>query len=236
MIVGVVSLLALVAIGCAGQQTVRELPVAVTVQTDKVAYDIGEPVIVTVRVQNAGKNALILPRLDGEALRFRMTMQGENPVIERQPVESKEVRPELREVLPGQSTERKFLFTRLTMEEGQFVVSVTLKGMVIDKQAVEDAVFSKPAAYAVSGKVALRRDVANGMILKEQALELARGLYLAQNSVSKCKEEIVLMPLGQSGLFNWVVVFTTGAAGKEDAQWFEVNPYTGKTQRVEGKK
>lgn len=224
------ALLAAVACGCAsaGAAPAPDAAIRLTVSTDRETYRIGAPVVATVVLENLGDKTLYVPRFDAAGVRFLVAGDPETPPRARRPVESQAVAPIPREVKPGGKTTRRFLFTQLTDEPGPHRLLVQLSGVAQDGALLDGTLISPPAAFTVSEEVALRRDPANGLILKEQAAELAAA------HAGGATERIVLVPLGESGLYTWVAwVASESGQGPPVRKAVEVNAYTGRTKDVE---
>jgi len=220
--VAVLSIVA--ASGCA---TTPAEPAAVRIELDKETYRIGEPLVMTVHVENRTDRRMVLPRLDGQAVTFMMGEKGLNPRVKQEPVQPQRIMSEPREVPPRGETSRRFLFTRMTMREGEYVAFAQLKGVVVGKKLWEGTFFAAPVPYVVSGEVAFRRDQSSGLILKEQAEEIARRE--ARGRVEAVRP--VLVPLGDSGLYAWVVLIAeVQPDGTLRRQMVRVDPYTGRVR------
>ena len=133
-----------------------------------------------------------------------------------------------RRMEPGCSISRVFVFTRTTMTAGEFALMASFKGLIIDGEYVRDSIYAAPGTYKVNKRVAFRRDRGNGLILKEQAVTLARAE--AKGEVRKTRA--VLMPLGETGLFTWIVMVRAADRGTERSYAVEVNPYLGGVKPV----
>lgn len=217
------------AAGCSSLQEEYEPALGVTIALDKEVYQIGEPVVVNVTVTNLTRKELTLVRFDAQTVRFMMTAKESFVNVAREPVISREVIPEMR-VLKGKETiTRPFLFTQLSEKEGDYALIASFKGAFQDEEI--DTQFSLPIGYKVSKDVAFRRDKNNGLILKEQALEIAKKSINQKNIL---EERAVLVPMGKSGLFTWTVMLRyTAQDGKERRATMNVDPYMGKIRPIE---
>lgn len=213
--------------GCAS--TGREAPAAmVQVSLDRAAFKVGEPVIVTVSLRNRSEAAMILPRFDGKTAEFVRSTKGEHERIYCEPVESQTVRSEPREMGPGGSCSRRFLFTRLTEEPGQYALITKVNGLVADEEVLPSAVFSDPAVFSVSDEIAVRRDNHSGLILKEEAVRLASESAAGE----VVRTGALLARLGDSGLYMWLVrLWVRKPGGGAQMYTVQVNPYLGTVRR-----
>ena len=223
-------LAAALAAGCATTSTIPELPLVLSVSLDREQYDIGDPVVVTVRLENRGRREVDVPRFDPQSVKFITGLKSLTPRVHREPVTSAEMEAQVRQVKPGEATARRFLFTRLSEEEGEYALLVSLKGVVVKGELLDNVLYATPVPFKVTSRVSLKRDPVNGMILKEQAAEIARK---AAGGVVK-EEKTVLVPLGESGLFTWLVMLRVQMPdGKEKKSTVQVDPYMGKVRPVE---
>jgi hypothetical protein len=217
--------------GCAGR-AVPEPPLVLSVSLDRSQYDIGAPVIATVRLENRGRRAIVVPRFNNESLRFLSGPKGGDSPVRKEPLSSTEVAPETRQAGPGEIISRRFVFTRLAEQEGEYALMASFKGAVIGGEFTEETFFSKPTPFKVTGTVALRRDPADpdGAILKAQAIEIARKSVSGQVK----EEKALAMPIGKSGLFYWYVLLRVQTPdGQSKTYEIPVNAYTGKVMPAE---
>jgi len=215
--------------GCAKPAMTTD-PLTVSVALSKSSYKIGEAVVATVEIENHTREAVELIRFDHTVLDFVYAKKGAPARIHREPVYAASVRPERRKLLPGKSCSRSFLFTRLTAEEGEYALQVGFKYSASEESHMSRTIYSRLVPFTVVKEVALRRDPVNGLILKEQAAELAR--QWVKEKVTAV--EPTLVPLQNSGLFAWVVIVTVEQADKRETKYaLQVNAYTGKVTPLE---
>jgi hypothetical protein len=203
---------------------------------DAQQYGLGQPVAATVRVENNSSVPLAIPALDCGTLTFYWGREGEAGRAKGWPVLPKDVKPEPRLIQPGGVEERSFLFTQATTTPGKWGMIVALTNCFSDDEAVRinQPMFSAPVRFQVSDQVKFKRDPYSGIIVKEQALELARAQAKAGGDAPA---RAVLVPLGTSGLVMWTVTFGAKDAPGEQ-KTFTVSPYTGEVapfQSQEGK-
>jgi hypothetical protein len=218
--------------GCASQ-AVTTPPVELSVTLDRSTYRIGDAVVATVALKNTSPDMLDLPQFDARVLDFKYGQSGLYPRIHRAPVTSKDVVPRPRQVEPSGAVARRFVFTRLTEEEGKYVVLATFKGGVIaDGELIPQSIYAKPAAFEVTEEVGLERDRADGLIRKAQAIEIVKAQLGGQGTQFRA----VLVPLGKSGLVTWVVMFRFQTPdGQEGRRVVQVDPYLGKVRSLKAK-
>lgn len=223
-------LVCLVLQGCASMDTAREAPLELSVTLNHLQYHIGDPVVATVRLSNVSPHTVIVPRLDEATLEFMTGGRGMKTRVHRTPVVSDQVVPEPRELGRGTATSRRFLFTRATARHGEFALMAAFKGAFSDGDVLPDTIYAQPVPFTVTQEVALKRDPANGHVLKSQALELARRT--AKGEVHDA--QAILVHLENSGLVTWVVTLrVTQPDGKERRYAVQVDPYVGRVRRLE---
>lgn len=218
------------AAGCASSRQ-GQPPVSVTISLAREEYRVGEPLFVTVRIENRGDERVVLPRFDHDAVQFITGRKGVAQRTYREPVYSQEVIPQPREIGPLQSVSRDFLFTQATCEAGDCAMIAVLKASkaLVGSTVLTEAIYAEPVRYRVIEEVALRRGI-DGLVLRDQALELARK-YAPGPVVG---ERAVLVPMGESGLVTWVVMLTVKQPdGKEQNYAVQVDPYLGKLRPLE---
>ena len=215
--------------GAAGCSTVSVKPTAapakVTLSLDAERYQIGEPVWATVEVENRTRRPLVLPALDNTTLTFYWGQPGTAERRRRWPVLPRGAAPEPRQVAPGKSERRRFLFTGLTGQPGQWGMMAALAGCISDDKQVAacEPYYSAPVWHEVTDQVRFRRDPYSGIITRQQAIELARA---EGGAGPAAQAKAVLVPLGESGLVTWVV-FLERPEPPGKTQALEVNPYSG---------
>ena len=218
--------------GCASHAAVNGPPFRLTTSLDREVYKTGDPVTVTVAIENTGTDAIDVPRFDKSSARFMIGEKGLNVRIHREPVHSRAVRSNPRRIEPGASTSRRFVFVNVTQAAGEFALLGTFKGAVADGALIADAVHALPTPFRVTKDVAFERDPANGMILKRQAIEIAKRSVTG--NVTRAKA--VLVPLGKTGLHTWVVMLRTqNGDGRARQHTVQVDPYVGRVRPVEKK-
>jgi hypothetical protein len=205
--------------------------VTVTLKLDAEQYDVGQPTVAIVSVRNGSSAPFTVPSMDSGTLTFYLGREGQAVRMKRWPVLPKDVAADPRVIEPGAANGRSFLFTQATAEPGKWGMIVALSNCISEEQDVNLAqpLFSAPIWFKVSDQVKLERDPYSGTILKEQAIELARAQARASADVPA---RAVLVPLGDSGLVMWTVVFGDETA-PEEQKWFTVNPYTGKVEPLD---
>lgn len=214
--------------GCASAPTASDLVLGVSV--DRAEYRIGDPLVATVRLQNMSEHTMDVPRFGNASLKFTYGKKGLNARIRREPVYSRAIAAQPRTVEPGGWITRRFLFTRITVEEGQYALLASFKGAIAGKTMIEEPIYSEPAEFRVGKEIALKRDKANGLILKAQAVDLAKAQATGEVTFARA----VLVELGRSSLFTWVVMLTeTRPKGPAWKHAVQVDAYTGRVRPLE---
>jgi hypothetical protein len=89
------------------------------------------------------------------------------------------------------------------------------------------AAHTGPVPFEVLAEEGLRRDPADGFILEEQAIALA----LAEAPKGTMQSRAVLIPLGDTGLFTWTVLFRVQPKeGPARVEAVSVDPYVGRVR------
>jgi hypothetical protein len=201
-----------------------------TASLDREVYRVGEALTATVLLRNEGTETAFVPRFDHQTLTFTCAQKDVGVPIRHDPVCSRSIAPESKDLEPAKSVLRKFLFTRLTAEEGEYALQVDFKGAISESGAVGHVIQSPLVFYRVVEPVALKRDRTSGLILKAQAMELAEREVGCKVTASRT----VLVPLDDTGLYVWVVMLRTAPVeGPERGCAVQVNPYTGRAAPLE---
>jgi len=212
-------------IGCASAPSASDL--ILNVSADRETYRIGDPLVATVQLRNKTDHVVNVPRFDAKSLKFMYGKKGQDARIRRDPVHSRAIAPRPRTVEPGSFVSRQFLFTRMTAEDGDYGLIVGFKGAVADETVIDETIYSEPTQFRVSEEIGLKRDKANGLVLKSQAIELARAKAGGEVTFARA----VLVELGKSGLFTWVVMLTEKRPQDRVRKYaVRVDAYTGKVR------
>lgn len=226
------------AAGCA--TTPSRLAVGVNLSLNAQSYQIGEPVLATVEVVNQGESLgtgtsgppLILSALDNSTLTFYLAQKGSPVRMKRKPVLPENSPGDARTVAVRQSTSRTLLFDRLTTEAGDWAMMATLSGCRTEagKAEVEPTYYSKMAEFHVTDKVMFKRDPYSGLIMREEAIRLAR-----ERAGTNASEGMraVLVPLGDGSIYVWHVLIGGGEDPVHKATKLAVNPYSGAVEPLE---
>jgi hypothetical protein len=229
----IVALAALAFTGAAGCTSVPvEESVGVRLLLDSESYMIGQPVMATLVVTNDSESELLIPAMDESTLRFRWGRIGSNEVLARKPVLPQGWPALARVVEPHKSAARTFLFTRITAEPGEWgLIAGVYECRVGNETATSlPALYCPAATFTVSEEVMYRRDPYSGVITEEQAIELAgreAGLEVTEGA------RALLLPIDESGLHRWIVLFGGDDAPLQNGAAFEVNPYSGRVKPLD---
>jgi hypothetical protein len=208
-------------------------------------YLPGQAVIFDVELTNLDLGTKRLLSLDHRSLVFYMfpaTEEGRRSVRKIEPVYSESEPTGLMTPLAaGQSLKRRFLFTQLTFERGQFVLmaectqpgkSITdlpLEGKSKKKRSKKNTpgdstpqkIYSAPFTYSVAGdKVAAHRYL-NGLLSRKDALALASGEV--KGEVIETESIRILDEMGFEKY--WVNVRYRDASGQDAVRSFFIDPH-----------
>jgi hypothetical protein len=191
---------------------------------------MGDPLIATVQLKNETPADIVVPKFGVGPLKFMYGKKGLNARIQRDPVHSPSVPPRPRRIKPGAALTRQFLFTRITMEAGEHVLFVSFKGATGKGEFIEETAFSVPVPYRVTAQVGLKRDKVSGLILKAQAVELAKAQATGRVTFARP----VLVEIEKSGLYTWVVMLTEQHPKAGERKYaVRVDAYSGKVAPLE---
>jgi hypothetical protein len=216
-------------VGCSSAPPVPDLDVEISLDSD--TYRIGEPVVATLNVRNRSDEDVVIPALDASTLRFRLTRPGSGELIARDPVLPASSPGNPRVLEPLRTAGRRFVFTRVTAEPGEWGLIAGLYDCMCgtDDGTPVPTLYSRATTFTVVDEVMFERDPHSGIIARNEAVELARA---AAGATADTPVRAVLTPLADSGLHRWVVL----VGGREDplhqGTAFEVNPYTGRASRL----
>lgn len=199
---------------------------------DSDTYRVGQPVQATVSVTNKGPVELLVPALDNSTLKFRWGQPGAGEPLVRRPVLPERAAGSPRVVGPDGSVSRTFLFTGLTGGPGEWGLMVGLYGCrsAGRESAPLPAYYARPATFAVTDEVMFERDPYSGIIVRAQAIALARRQGEADETVPA---RAVLVPLDETGLHVWVVFLGAESDPLKAPAAFTVNPYNGVVKALE---
>jgi hypothetical protein len=177
--------------------------------------------VCTVTLTNAGGSPISAPSLSSESVETWYGHVGTDIRFKREPVRSpKETGAGLVTVQPGESVSREFVNTRLTEEEGDFVLHVMYR---FSEPAGEMAppLIAPGVLFKVTGPVLFRRDV-KGVLLKDEAVRVA-----AERAGGSVARSSAILVRNEAGFLDWWVDVEVVAQGTTVKRSFLVNPYTG---------
>ncbi|NLW49502.1 MAG: hypothetical protein GXY85_01485 [Candidatus Brocadiaceae bacterium] len=218
-------------VGCAATRP-PDHAAEVRLSLDSATYARGEPVRAAVSVTNVGACDLLVPSLDNDGLKFRRGRPGVGELLVRRPVLPNQAAGQPRLISPGESTGRTFLFCDLTDEAGEWGLMVGLSGCRGAEAGSPplSTCYSEPAPFAVSHERMFERDPYSGIVVRRQAVALAREKGGADGTVPA---RAVLVPLGETGLYVWVVLLGAEDDPLSAPAAFTVNAYSGVVKALE---
>jgi hypothetical protein len=206
-------------------------PVELSVTLNQKTYRTGDALVAEVTLKNSGREVVDVPRFDASSLRFMQGEKGLHARVIRDPVYSKTMTPRSYTVQPGKAASRRFVFTRATQKPGSYALLVSLKRAIVGGELQRAPVYGSSEPYTVTEEVALERDPSNGLILKDQAIAIAK----AEAPGRATRARAVLMPLGETGLFTWVVAMRIEEGEKAYTHTVQVDPYVGRVRPLKMK-
>jgi hypothetical protein len=208
-------------------------PFSIYLSLDKAKYLPGEPILAHVELKRSltGKMDRAL-QPDHETVRFLLRPDregGEREITYEEPVYSpQEPTKQWTEISPGKSIPRRFLFTVLTFERGSFALAAEYE--VPDPKDVSKSVkiYSPPALFKVEGQKAFARRYRNGLLYREDALDIAKKSVQGEVLDAKC-----VWAVDEKGFLKWWVnVRCRGADNNEETRSFWVDPYLARAEKA----
>ncbi len=205
----------------------------------------GEPLLCTVTLKNNSSHAIRVKQLDHTSLFFSFWPKGKGGKTENTTF----VTPVFSTLLdtgaeislqPHASMSRPFLFTTLTMQRGDFVLSAYHQQPVADGQK---KTFARSVAYSVAGETAFAHRTVDGLLSRSDAIRLAK-----EAAAMPVAPADALMIIDESGFRKWWVnVGATAASAPASApstamksyyidpyravNWREAQPFTAEDRR-----
>ncbi|GAB4311732.1 MAG: hypothetical protein Kow0059_01970 [Candidatus Sumerlaeia bacterium] len=194
-------------------------PLHLFVRLEKPVYQPGEAIVAEALVVNTGTEPVPAAWPDSRSMTFLLRSPHLAEAVKVLPVTSpRETPPPPVTIAPGGLWSRKFVFTRLTETTGTLYLTAAYLQDPGGDLPVSYFCAAVPVEFRVEGAWALRRD-RDGIILKDEALRLARGRVSAAPSAEEAR-----LIINEAGFYDWVVRLTL-PDGKRRA--FLVNPYLG---------
>ncbi len=230
LLVAVLPACGVMGIGKSGADLELDEPtLEVTVETDAARYGVGEAIVATVLLTNAGPAPVSIPRPSPDTVRFFLRGADEPEPRDTQCVRWPLEQAEFISLEPGESHGRRFVLSLATSDAGPldlFAVYRTEPDPAIELAA---HVASNPVSLAVELPVALERD-SMGLISRAEAERLAVahfGREAARTDALLVKDSKVRMHQW------WVTVWYQSASpdGNMCGSCF-IDPYRGRVRGV----
>ena len=201
-------------------------PFVLLLSLDKQQYLPGEPVLARLELKRpfGGKVDLAM-RPDHETVRFMVRPDrdgGEREITFAEPVYSpQEPTKQWMELAAGAGIPRRFLFTVLTFDRGSFALAAEYLTPDPKDASLPLKTYSPPAAFKVQGNRVFARRYSNGLLHREDALDLARKQVRAEVLDAKG-----IWAVDEKGFLKWWVnVQCREADNKEMVRSFLIDPY-----------
>jgi len=178
-----------------------EPPFELTAALDKISYRPGEAVQCHLTIRNASDDTYAVPLPDTQTTEFNFGPDGTNHRYQRSPVTSeKDESMMVAQFGPQETIERRFIFTRLTENEGQFAFHAHYRPARTETPGGLN-VIAKAILFKVEGKRMFRRDMA-GLILKQDAILVVRRKHAEAYIPNSAKATWVR---NEAGFYDWHV-------------------------------
>lgn len=199
-------------------------PFVLLLSLDKKEYLPGEPVLARVELKRplGGTTGPAL-QPDHETVRFMVRPDrdgGEREVTFAEPVYSPQEPTKQWMELPPQGIPRRFLFTVLTFDRGSFALAAEYVTPDPKDLSLPLKTYSPLAVFKVQGDSVFARRYANGLLYREDALDLARKQV--QGEVVDAKG---IWAVDEKGFLKWWVNVQCREADKEAVRSFLIDPY-----------
>jgi len=201
-------------------------PFVLLLSLDKPVYLPGEPVLARVELKRPlGAEMAPAMQPDHETVRFMVRPDrdgGEREITFAEPVYSPQEPTKQRvELAAGAGIPRRFLFTVLTFDRGSFALAAEYVTPDPQNPSLPLKTYSPPAAFKVQGDKVFARRYSNGLLHREDALDLARKQV--QGEVLDAKG---IWAVDEKGFLKWWVnVQCREADKKEVVRSFLIDPY-----------
>lgn len=199
---------------------------------DKAQLKPGEALVCEVILTNRQSKPARVARLDYESINFqwREYHDGEGdtaaygPLQVATPVFSSLEEPgEAVTLAPGESLNRRFIFTRLTFERGAFALTpVYIDPFKTPTAGETGRVYSKPAVFTVAGEKAFLKRYVDGKITRKEAARLAAEA--GGFTPARYKARLTIDPMGFE---KWQINLHSEDEAADTVSWF-VDPHLGR--------
>ena len=219
--------------GCAlwnggGNQSNVSGKLELTASLNAETYQPGQAVICELTLTNGGKHECTVPVPDHTNVQFSFMprqpdglakMKLPEPVYsEKQPTGDTAV------LAAGEAVTRRFVFTQLTIDRGEFGLRPVFAIESPDPGGVPEKVYAPPVGFKVEGEKVVLNRYPDGLVTKDEAIRLATEKAGAGVSRSEAR-----MILDSKGFKQWQVnLWMEGSDPAKPAKAYYVSPYLGK--------
>lgn len=210
--------------GCAtGRVAGPDVPLELSLSLDAETYQPGQPVICSVAIAPVGDDPEQVLTPDHSTMTFMLQpaeIGGNERMKVIEPVHSpKEPAARLHTLPPGETLPRRFLFTRLTLERGDFQLMAIYE--TLDPESAGPLkIYAEPVPFAVAGEAAYAHRYPSGLLTIDDAKQLAREAV----GRPEARAEAILRRDEKGFLKWWVNVYGAGADAAVERAFF-VDPY-----------
>lgn len=199
--------------------------------TNKTSYLPGEAVLTTLTLTNETLATIEVAIPDYHSMEFNIRTRdtdgrwADKASLVRPVHSEKETDLSYRELAPGASIDRCFVFTTLSFKRGEFALMPVYLYGVTSSEEVPSRTYGNPVEFRVEGEKAYRKRYQNGLITDEQAAALAREAAGGEQRPARA-----VMILDEMGFHQWWVNLYDAPGEPPVASYF-INPYLGKVWR-----
>lgn len=209
----------LIVLGCArlAQPFKAEDPLRLYLRSDTARLRPGEALVVEVLLVNTSSEPILSAWLNHRSLNFYLRSPYLAEPVRIIPVYSEKEPPIVVQELKGDGLwSRQFVFTQATSTSGTYTLTAAFHQDPDGALPSHYFATAAPLEFRVDGEWAARRD-RNGVLLKEEAIRLARNKAGAPDSRAEAR-----LIINEAGFYDWFIRLT--APGGEQRA-FLVNPY-----------
>ena len=201
------------------------LPMELSISLNAEKYQPGEPVHCELTLVNSTNSTrtVLTPDHDSVAFSFQPKRKGDQSELRLiQPVaSSQEPTGTPVSLAPHASLKRPFVFTALTLERGEFLLTAVYSATQPSPARPAEKAYAKPVHLTVAGAKVFAHRYGDGLLSREDALRLAAG----QVKEKVQKSDALLIRDGMGFLKWWVNLWLEGPAGQQTVKSYFVDPY-----------
>ncbi len=215
-------------LACAPQNAPNRLSqVTMQIEMNRDVYRPGEAVLCTATLTNSHNMPVDIMIPDYLSTQFTYCPRkqgGLSQAIAREPVYSnKETIGAWTTLEPGQSVSKAFVFTTLTFERGEFLLNASYGMPNPENPELTDRAFAQSLAFDVRGQDVYIHRYVDGLMTKEDAIQVA-----ARAAGADAPEAEVKLIIDEGGYERWWVnIHAENADGVRQTQSYFIDPYGG---------